>query len=50
MDELSLHVAPVFLGSGARLFEDDVSGARGLECDRILESPAGVAHVRYQLR
>jgi dihydrofolate reductase len=50
VDELSLHVAPVFLGSGARLFEDDVSGARGLECDRILESPAGVAHVRYQLR
>ena len=31
VDELSLHVAPVFLGSGARLFEDDVSGARGLE-------------------
>lgn len=49
LDELQLHVAPVFLGGGVRLFEDHVaSGQVELECTRVVESPA-VTHLRYRV-
>jgi dihydrofolate reductase len=50
LDELQLHVVPVFLGGGARLF-DNHAGATGrdLERTRVIESPTGVTHLRYQL-
>jgi hypothetical protein len=39
-----LHVVPVLLGGGARLF-DGLDGARlGLECTRVVEAP-GVVHL-----
>jgi dihydrofolate reductase len=49
VDELQLHVAPVFLGDGVRLF-DDHADARpvGLECARVVESVA-VTHLRYRV-
>jgi dihydrofolate reductase len=45
VDELQLHVAPVFLGGGRRLLEDVPPGR--LERLRTVESPAGVVHTRY---
>lgn len=49
VDELQLHVAPLFLGEGTRLFEDHVAGmAPALECTRVAQSPTGVAHLRYR--
>jgi dihydrofolate reductase len=47
LDELQIHVAPVFLGDGVRLFEDHLGlERRKLECTRVIESPA-VTHLRY---
>jgi dihydrofolate reductase len=45
LDELELHVVPVVLGDGARLF-DNVAEVR-LEQVRALEAP-GVAHLKYR--
>ena len=45
LDVLELHVVPVVLGDGARLF-DNVAEVR-LEQVRALEAP-GVAHLKYQ--
>jgi len=51
VDELQLHIAPVLLGDGRRLFEGHLAGAPGrvVERTRAIESPAGVAHLRYRL-
>ena len=46
LDELQIHVAPRLLGGGTRLFED-VSAP--IELTRVLESPAGVSHLRYRV-
>ena len=48
VDELQVHVAPVLLGGGARLFGDLPDAPAGLECTRSLGSPSGVAHLRYE--
>ena len=47
LDELTVHVAPVFLGSGARLL-DDVPAGR-LERLNTLASDTGVVHVSYRV-
>jgi dihydrofolate reductase len=48
LDELELHVVPVLLGGGARLF-DDLGGAEiTLEQVRVVEAPA-VAHLTYRV-
>jgi dihydrofolate reductase len=50
LDELQLHVVPVLLGDGVRLFEDHLAGApAAVECTRVLESPTGVTHARYRV-
>jgi dihydrofolate reductase len=50
VDEFQLHVVPVLLGDGVRLFEDHTSGALGdLELTRLAESPTGVTHLRYRV-
>jgi dihydrofolate reductase len=50
LDELQLHVAPVLLGDGVRLFEGHLAGAPlEVECTRLLESPTGVTHVAYRV-
>jgi len=47
VDELELHVAPILLGGGARLF-DGVGPNVRLETLRTVEAP-GVAHLKYRV-
>jgi dihydrofolate reductase len=47
VDELELHVAPILLGSGSRLFEG-VGPDLKLEELRAVEAP-GVAHLKYRV-
>ena len=50
LDELQLHVVPVLLGDGVRLFDDHLTGAPSeLESTRVIESPTGVAHLRFRV-
>jgi len=50
LDELQIHVVPVLLGDGVRLFENHLgAGQAELECTRVIESPAGVTHLRYRV-
>jgi dihydrofolate reductase len=46
IDELQIHLIPLFLGSGTRLFDD--LPPRKLERIEVVDSPA-VTHVRYRL-
>jgi dihydrofolate reductase len=46
LDELEVHVAPLVLGGGARLFEG--VAPRALEQVRVVEGP-GVTHVKYRV-
>jgi dihydrofolate reductase len=46
LDVLELHVVPVLLGGGARLFDDLGGAAVKLEQVRAVEAP-GVTHVKY---
>ena len=46
LDELELHVVPVLLGDGARLFDNLGGAAVELEQVRAVEAP-GVAHLKY---
>ena len=46
LDELQVHVAPMLLGGGTRLF--DGVGPADLEIVRTVESPA-VTHIRYRV-
>jgi dihydrofolate reductase len=48
LDEIQLHLVPVLLGNGIRLFEDLNSSGITLQQTRVLESP-GVTHLRYQV-
>ena len=48
VDEMLIHVAPVLMGEGVRLFEDHVDGQVELERAQVLDSPA-VTHVRYRV-
>ena len=46
VDEVELHVVPILLGGGARLF--DGVGPLSLELVRTIEAP-GVAHLKYRV-
>lgn len=48
LDELQIHLAPVFLGGGVRLFEGLGADPIELEITRVIESPA-VMHLRYRV-
>ena len=48
VDELELHVVPLVLGGGARLF-DGVGADLGLEQVRVIEGP-GVTHLKYRVK
>ena len=48
LDELELHVVPVVLGDGARLFEGLGDAPVQLEQTRAVEAP-GVTHLKYRL-
>jgi dihydrofolate reductase len=47
LDEFQIHVAPVLLGDGVRLF-DDLGALPSLELTRVIDSPA-VTHLRYRV-
>jgi dihydrofolate reductase len=49
LDEMLLHVAPVLMGDGVRLFENHLDdGQLELECTQVIQSPA-VNHLRYRI-
>jgi dihydrofolate reductase len=48
VDEFQLHVAPVFLGAGERLFEGAPAGTRAAIV-RVVDSPR-VTHLRYRVK
>jgi dihydrofolate reductase len=48
VDEFQVHVAPMLLGDGARLFENLEDDLPELEVTRVIESPA-VTHVKYRV-
>ena len=50
LDELELHVVPVLLGQGRRLFEGLAPEQIGLQRTRILEGEAGVTHMHYRVQ
>jgi dihydrofolate reductase len=48
LDELQMHVAPLLLGDGVRLFENLGAVRAKLDVTRVIESPA-VTHIRYRV-
>ena len=47
-DELELHVVPVLLGDGARIFDNPGNAEVQLEQVRAVEAP-GVTHLKYRV-
>ena len=47
IDEMEIHVVPVLLGGGARLFDNMRGEQTGFECVRVVSSPA-VGHYKYR--
>ena len=50
LDEIEIHLVPVLLGEGRRLFEDLGVEPRELERTRVLEGDGGVVHLRFAVR
>jgi dihydrofolate reductase len=49
LDELKVHLVPVLLGDGTRLFEGGLAGSPAeLEPTSVIESPSGVTHLSYR--
>jgi dihydrofolate reductase len=48
LDEMQLHVVPLLLGGGVRLFEGVGAEEVGLETTRVIDSP-GVTHLRFRV-
>ena len=49
LDEIQLHVAPLLLGGGVRLFDDLGPDDARLEPAKVIESPS-VTHIKYRVR
>jgi dihydrofolate reductase len=49
IDEFQVHVAPVLLGGGRRLFEGLAAPPPAIEATRVAESPTGVTHLKYRV-
>jgi dihydrofolate reductase len=49
LEELQIHLVPILLGSGTRLFDDLSNDHIELACSRMLTSP-NVTHLRYLVR
>jgi dihydrofolate reductase len=50
LDELEIHLVPVLLGDGRRLFEHLGIEQRELERIRVLEGEGGVTHMHYRVQ
>jgi dihydrofolate reductase len=50
LDEIEIHLVPVLLGQGRRLFEHLAPEHIELERTRLLEGEDGVTHLRYRVR
>jgi dihydrofolate reductase len=50
LDELQIHLIPVLLGAGKRLFEHLGNEPIELERIRVIEAPEGVTHLRFRIR
>lgn len=50
LDELEVHLIPVVMGDGRRLFDHLGIEQRQLERIRVLEGERGVTHLRYRVR
>jgi dihydrofolate reductase len=50
LDELEIHVVPVLLGQGRRLFDHLGPQHIELERTRVLQGEAGVTHLRYRVK
>jgi dihydrofolate reductase len=48
LDELQIHVAPLLLGAGVRLFDEPGGDPLALKVARVVESPT-VTHLRYEV-
>jgi len=49
LDEIQIHLVPVLLGEGKRLFEHIGAGRIDLERTRVVEAPEGVTHLRFRV-
>ena len=49
LDELEIHLVPVLLGQGRRLFDNLAAEHIELERTRILEGEGGVTHLHYRV-
>lgn len=50
LDELQIHLIPVLLGEGRRLFDGLGSEHIELERTRVLEGESGITHLRYRVQ
>jgi len=50
LDELEIHLIPVLLGQGRRLFDNLSPEHIELERTRIIEGEAGVTHMHYRVK
>jgi dihydrofolate reductase len=50
LDELEIHLIPILMGGGRRLFEHLGTEQRQLERIRVLAGEGGVTHLRYRVR
>jgi dihydrofolate reductase len=50
LDEVEIHLIPVFLGQGRRLFDNLAPEQIELERTRVLEGENGVTHLRYRVQ
>ena len=48
LDQIDIHLAPVFLGAGLRVFDDTALPGVTLEQVRVVEAP-GVTHLRFRV-
>ena len=50
LDEIHIHLVPVLLGEGKRLFDHLGNQRIDLERTRVVEAPEGVTHLRFRVK